>query len=309
MKLVGKNMMATVAATAALTLALSGVALASPMGTGGAMGGTGMDTVDTMGTGWAMGGSTGGGQYVGDHMDTTDTPMTTSGPGTMAQVGTYAPGSMMDGATAPVGGFMGTGSTGTSPMGSGHMFSDVAPGEWYEHYAQQMADHDFMGGFADGTFGGYQTITRGQFAGVMARMMGLDPADGSSFSDTAGFWGAGAIQTLAQNGIVAGYANGAFGPYDDITRAQMATMMDRAWEWMGQNGMGIGMDDADMTQLREEMRQRLHDVQGSWAEDHIAHMFGLGVLQGDESGMFRPQATTTRAQASAMMWRWYDALQ
>lgn len=287
MRLAGKSMMATVAATAALTLALSGVALASPMAPGGAMGGTMMDTADTMGTAGPMGGFTGGPQYVGDHMDTTDTPMTTPGPGPMAQGGAY----------------------GTGEMGSGHMFSDVAPGEWYEHYAQQMADHDFMGGFADGTFGGYQTITRGQFAGVMARMMGLEPADGSSFSDTAGFWGAGAIHTLAQNGIVAGYANGAFGPYDDITRAQMATMMDRAWEWMGQNGMGSGMDDADMTQLREEMRQRLHDVQGSWAEDHIAHMFGLGVLQGDGSGMFRPQATTTRAQASAMMWRWYEVLQ
>ncbi|MHB9149927.1 MAG: S-layer homology domain-containing protein [Thermoleophilia bacterium] len=292
MKRAGKNTMTVVVATAALTLALSGVALASPMGTGGATAGTMMGTTDT--------------QMTIPDPDTMAQAAATmaQGAGTMAQGSTYGPGSMMDGTTEPVGGSMGTDS-----MGSGRTFSDVAPGEWYEHYAQQMADHDFMGGFADGTFGGYQTITRGQFAGVMARMMGLEPADGSSFSDTAGFWGAGAIQTLAQNGIVAGYANGAFGPYDDITRAQMATLMDRAWQWMGQNGMGSGMDDADMTQLREEMRQRLHDVQGSWAEDHIAHMFGLGVLQGDESGMFRPQATTTRAQASAMMWRWYEALQ
>lgn len=245
MKRTGRHSMTIVVATAALTLALSGVAPASPMGTGGAMGA----------------------------------------------------------------GFVGTGSMGAGHMGSGHTFSDVAPGEWYEYYVQQMADHEFMGGFADGTFGGYLTITRGQFAGVMVGMMGLAPADGSSFSDTAGFWGAGAIQILAQNGIVTGYANGAFGPYDDITRAQMAAMMDRAWEWMQQNGTAGGMDDADMTRLREEMRRRLHDVRGSWAEDHIAHMFGLGVLQGDESGMFHPQATTTRAQASAMMWRWYEALQ
>lgn len=298
MKLVGRKTMAVAAATAALTLALGGAALASPMGAGGTMGvgGTMTGTTDPIGIN-----APGTGMMTGT---TGTTDPTGFGPGAMTQGGTYDPGTMMGGTTDPVGGSMGTGS-----MGSDHMFSDVAPGEWYEHYAQQMADHDFMGGFADGTFGGYQTITRGQFAGVMARMMGLEPADGSSFSDTAGFWGAGAIQTLAQNRIVAGYANGAFGPYDDITRAQMATMMDRAWEWMGQNGMGNGMHDADVTQLREEMRQRLHDVQGSWAEDHIAHMFGLGVLQGDESGMFRPQATTTRAQASAMMWRWYEALQ
>ncbi len=299
MRFAGKATLSVAVATAALTLALGGAALASPMGTHG-------DSTDT-----------------GAKMGTTATPMDTTAPtGTTATpMGTTAPmGTMTSTGTAGMMDAAGTMSGApdtaqhvethmeTGSMEPRHMFSDIAAGDWYEQHAVQMAEHGFMGGFADGTFGGYQHITRGQFAGVMARMMGVEPAEGSSFSDTHGFWGAPAIEALAKYGIVAGYANGAFGPYDDVTRAQMAAMMDRAWEWMEQNGTSTGMDDAEMAQLREEMHLLLHDVAGTWAEDHIAHMFGLGVVQGDASGMFHPQDTATRAQASAMMWRWYEAL-
>ncbi|MHB0979967.1 MAG: S-layer homology domain-containing protein [Thermoleophilia bacterium] len=309
MKLVRTTSMIAAVATTALTLALGGAALASPMGTTGMSGGGGVmpgthmaTTTTTTGTTGTTGTTTPGGMMGGTTIGTTV-------PGGMmgGTIGTTVPGGMMGGTT----GTTVPGGAGTGQMGTGHMFADVVPGEWFQQYAEHMVEQGFMSGFADGTFGGDQSITRGQFAGIMARMMGLQPTDGGSFTDTAGFWGASAIEALAQSGVVAGYSNGAFGPYDDITRAQMAAMMDRAWEWMEQNGAGtgLGMDTAGMAQLREEMHQRLQDVQGSWAEDHIAHMFGVGVLQGDQSGMFHPQATTTRAQASAMMWRWYEALQ
>ena len=298
MKLTRRTSTSIFVATAALTLALGGIALANPMGSTG----------NPMGDGT----TTPGGFEPGTHM----------GDGTTGTTGTTGPGGMMGGGTTGTttpGGFepgthMGTDPTidpapGIGPMGPGHMFGDMVGGEWYQEYAEQMAGHGFMSGFADGTFGGDQDVTRGQFAGIMARMMGLESVGGTTFSDTAGFWGAPAIEALVQSGVVAGYANGNFGPYDDITRAQMAAMMDRAWAWMVQNGTAAGMDDAEMAQLRERMQQRLHDVEGHWAEDHIAHMFGLGVLQGDQSGLFHPQATTTRAQASAMMWRLYEASQ
>lgn len=287
----------------AVALGVGGVALADPMGPGhmatttttvgtgttpttmgpGGMMGT---TPTTMGPGGMMGGGMGGGM---------------GGTGTGGGTG-------MGGDTGMMGGGMG-GDTGMGAGGMSHMFSDVPAGAWYEQHAQHMAENGFMTGYADGTFGPENAITRGQFGGIIARMMGLEPADGSSFSDTAGFWGAGAIQALAEKGIVAGYADGTFGPYDVITRAQMAAMLDRAWAYMNASTGGMGLTPAEMQQLREQMHQRLHDVQGNWAEDHIAHMYQLGVVQGDQNGMFRPNETTNRAQASAMMWRWYEAVQ
>ena len=46
---------------------------------------------------------------------------------------------------------------------------------------------------------------------------------------------------------------------------------------------------------------------GTWAADHIAWMMQMGVIKGDGFGMFRPGDMTNRAEASAMMWRWFEA--
>ncbi len=305
-----RSTIAGVALAGSLVLGAAAAAWAGPMDPGHTS--TGMDPGGIMGTTPTMTGP-------GDMMSTTPTM---TGPGGMmgdeSEYGTgMGFGSGMGtgmGAGTGMGSGMGSGTgmgstTGqTGAMGPGHMFTDVPSDAWYGTYAEHMAEHGFMSGFADGTFGADQGITRGQFAAVMARMMGLDPVDGTiDFSDLQGYWGAGAVQSLAQLGVVSGFADGTFGPYAMITRAQMATMMDRAWEYMSQ---GAGpMTAEEMQQIRDQMRQQLHDVTGTWAEDHIAHMYQMGVIHGDQQGLFHPQDATNRGQAAAMMWRWYEAVQ
>jgi len=186
--------------------------------------------------------------------------------------------------------------------GQGHMFNDVAAGDWFAQMADNMASHGFMGGFTDGTFGPYQPLTRGQFAGIMARMMNLQPMAGTGFSDTEGFWGAGMIETMTQMGILTGHANGTFRPYDTVTREQMAAIMDRAWHV--RHGAAT---PAEMTAAMTAMMGRLTDAGSSWAADHIAWMMQMGVINGDGFGMFRPNDMTNRAEASAVMWRWFEA--
>jgi endo-1,4-beta-xylanase len=190
----------------------------------------------------------------------------------------------------------------TGGMGQGHMFTDVATGDWFAPMAENMASRGFMGGFTDGTFGPDQPLTRGQFAGIMARMMNVQPLAGTSFSDTNGFWGAGMVEAMTQMGIITGHTDGTFGPYDTITREQMAAIMDRAWQ--ARHGAATS---ADMTAAMAAMMGRLSDAGSSWAADHIAWMMQTGVINGDSSGMFRPGDMTNRAEASAMMWRWFAA--
>jgi hypothetical protein len=185
--------------------------------------------------------------------------------------------------------------------GRGHMFPDTA-GSWYADYATHMAQNGFMMGFADGTFGGHRPLTRGQFAGIMARMMGVEPAKGAAFSDTSGFWGEGLVAAMAQRGVIMGRQDGTFGPYDPVTRAQMAAMLDRAWTSMHESGTSV----PGFTERMRQMREAMLDVNGHWAEPHIGRMYGMGVLQGDGRGSFRPEEGASRAHASAMMWRWYE---
>jgi hypothetical protein len=209
------------------------------------------------------------------------------------------PGAGMGGGMSP--------STGTTMMqpgtgvGPSHMFADVAAGDWFAEYAQSMASHNFMSGFADGTFGPDLPITRGQFAAILGRMMNVQPAAGTTFADTEGFWGAGMVEAMAHMGIIAGHADGTFGPYGSITREQMAAIMDRAWDAMHE-GATLG----DMTEAMTQMMQSVHDVSGSWAAPQIAHMMQMGVFRGSD-GMFHPTDTATRAEAAAAMWRWFAA--
>jgi hypothetical protein len=220
-----------------------------------------------------------------------------TGPGTMPS----DPGTMpMNSGAMPTG-------PGTMPMesgsGGGHMFPD-ATGTWYEQYAGHMSTNGFMAGFADGRFGGDSPLTRGQFAGIMARMMGIEPAGGSSFTDTRGFWGEGHVNAMAQRGIILGREDGTFGPYNPVTRAHMATMLDRAWSVM--HGSGTPGGEWTREQMNE-MRRLMGDVGGHWAEAHIGRMFMMGVVGGDGRGHFRPDQQASRAQGSAMMWRWWEA--
>jgi hypothetical protein len=52
-------------------------------------------------------------------------------------------------------------------------------------------------------------------------------ADALPFTDISGHWAEKAIEDLAGRGIIAGHADGTFGPDEVVTRAQAATFLDR----------------------------------------------------------------------------------
>jgi hypothetical protein len=51
--------------------------------------------------------------------------------------------------------------------------------------------------------------------------------EGLPFTDISGHWAEQAIENLAARGIIAGHADGTFGPDEVVTRAQVATFLDR----------------------------------------------------------------------------------
>jgi endo-1,4-beta-xylanase len=135
---------------------------------------------------------------------------------------------------------------------------------------------------------------------VLGHMMHLQPVTATTFADTQGFWAAGMVEAMSRMGILAGHDNGTFAPYDSITREQMAAIMDRAWTTMHGNAT------AGTANAMIDMMQLVHDASGSWAAPQIARMMQMGVFIGD-NGMFHPTETATRAQATAVMWRWFVA--
>lgn len=127
-------------------------------------------------------------------------------------------------------------------------------------------------GYPDGTFGSEKTITRAEFAKIACVTAGLKSvASGmsgtaSSFSDVAAdHWANDWINAAAAQGFVKGDPNGTFRPEDQITQAEVVTVLLRL----------LGYND---------------NLPGNWPSDYIAKAANLGVL--DDVTFVSDQAAT-----------------
>jgi len=113
-------------------------------------------------------------------------------------------------------------------------FSDTA-GHTRETAIQRLYGLGLIDGFGDGTFRPEESITRAQIAKMIVYAMGLkDAADMLSgvpvgFSDVAvNHWASGYISIASSQGIVLGYPDGTFKPEQNVTYAEILTMILRA---------------------------------------------------------------------------------
>lgn len=124
---------------------------------------------------------------------------------------------------------------------------------------------------------------------ALAAMMIM--ASASTVSFAAGFsdlsqasWAKATIEEWTQKGLVSGYPDGTFRPSNHITRAEFATLVQKAFD------------------LKSEAKSEFSDVASSdWYYDAVTTLASLGVVGGYEDGTFRPAGHITRAEAAAIM--------
>jgi hypothetical protein len=146
--------------------------------------------------------------------------------------------------------------------------------------------------------GGYDpagTVSRGQMAGFVARMLTgagyeLDASAPGAFTDVAGSVHQQAIDALAQAGIVKGLTSTRYGVEVPVTRAQMATMMERAYGLLGGAG---GLDAPDA----------FTDDNGYVHEKAIDRLALLGIAGGTGGGSFSPDRDVQRDQMASFLTR------
>jgi hypothetical protein len=123
----------------------------------------------------------------------------------------------------------------TSPGGSG--FPDVNGGTLYAQQIMLLADRHIVTGYSNGNFGPYDKVTRQQFAKMIVLALGrtASPVSSCSFVDVSStpsagdpLYPAGYVAACASAGITLGKTPYSFRPYDNITRAQLITMVARA---------------------------------------------------------------------------------
>ena len=107
-------------------------------------------------------------------------------------------------------------------------------------------------------------------------------------SDVVGTPNAEAVEVLMGLGIVNGYPDGTYKPENIVTRAEMAKLIVVA---LGLENYATGTS-------------KYPDMAGAtWAQGYVNYATGLGILKGYPDGTFKPSATVSYAEASAMIVR------
>lgn len=110
-------------------------------------------------------------------------------------------------------------------------FTDVDSGAWYNTAVSTLSNLGIVAGYGNGKFGPNDPITRAQFATICARIGELEASGENHFTDVpTTHWAYEYINAAADEGWVAGYGDGRFGPDDTITRSQVVVMLNRVLE-------------------------------------------------------------------------------
>ncbi len=188
-----------------------------------------------------------------------------------------------------------------------HEFSDVPTTHWAYKTIQQMAARGFADGLTTTTFGPDVPVTRGQFASMVTRAFNLEraPQLAKGYQDVPEDNElAGEIGGVMKAGLMVGYPDATFRPDAQITRQEIATVLNRLilrlqipiTPVVTTNGVRIsGFQD------REQI--------SGWAWESVQTMVDLSLMTGRPGPTFVPGGQTTRAEAATVVKRLLDLME
>ena len=173
-------------------------------------------------------------------------------------------------------------------------FQDI-DNHWARLDIKLLSDANLVKGTSPNTFAPNQSITRAEFATLIARVLQLQPKNTTNpFSDVGkGSWYENSVKAAYDHGIISGYNDGTFKPNKTITRQELVVMSINATEYV------IGKQTSNkeiLTQFRDS------DKISTWAENSVAISTKLGLVHGS-NGQFMPLNNATRAESVAILKR------
>ena len=113
-------------------------------------------------------------------------------------------------------------------------FTDVHPTDYFYEAVRYLYCRGVISGYGDNTFRPYNNTSRGQIAKIVVLAEGwtLDCPPPGRFTDVPpGSTFFCYVETAAGHGIMSGYSDGTFRPYNDVTRGQLCKIVVLAKEW------------------------------------------------------------------------------
>ena len=185
-------------------------------------------------------------------------------------------------------------------------FTDLDQNRWYYKDVEWAVRAGIMKNNGDSTkFEPNTPLTRAMFTQICYSFLQNGLKKDVSYTSTAPFsdlkagaWYEKAVSFAYENGIVKGMGDNLFEPNSSITRQQMAALYLSLIE----NYFGMKMD-ADLSVLDQFSDK---DQIAGWAQRAVAAMVGINMLYGRDNGTFDPKGESTRAEAAALIRRFYD---
>lgn len=169
---------------------------------------------------------------------------------------------------------------------------------WAKEQIAQLAQKGILNGTGNGNFSPNHSITRAQVVQALAKLSGEDLSayQTNSFDDVkSGVWYAPAVAWAEAKGITSGSGARTFSPNAQITRQDLAVMLQRYVSLVAGHTLPAVNAPIQFTD---------GDSIAAYARDAVSLMQSAGIINGfsDGSGYrFAPKQNATRAQAAAMI--------
>ncbi len=175
-------------------------------------------------------------------------------------------------------------------------FTDISETPWAAEAVEYLAKYKIVSG-SDGLFYPNRSITRAEFVKILVLAFGLyDRKAVCLFYDVPReSWQYPYIASAKNLGITSGITDTEFGPDLPITREQMVTLAHKA-TFLDKDSQTHFTDGSDLISFADESEI------SAYASEAANTFLRLGIIKGDENGMFNPKNNATRAEACKMIY-------
>lgn len=165
------------------------------------------------------------------------------------------------------------------------VYTDVKKDFWGYEEIKKLNERGLIQGYPNGTFKPNNTITRAEAAVIIAREFKLKSTKTPSFKDVKStHFAYNEIAAVAEKGIITGRVADSFSPEGKLTRAEMATILARAYKLTGTTSV------------------KFPDVNSKhWAYKSIQAIIANKLTEGYDDGTFRPDRQISRAEFAALL--------
>jgi len=171
---------------------------------------------------------------------------------------------------------------------AGSMFKDIPADYSYNKEIKYLVENKYITGYSDGTFRPNQTLSRAHGAVIISRVLGLDTTKikDPGFKDvTVAHQYYKEIAAVQNAGIISG-SNGNFNPNGNLTRAQMAKIIAKAFDLKGTSN--IQFKDVPKT---------------AWEYEFVQALAANNITTGYSGGLFKPTEPITRMHYGLFLYR------